>query len=305
MNKKPNILITSAGAKIPLIKAFQSAGAKVFASDTAPHFAAQHFADDVVELPTTTDSSYLPHLLRQCKTHNIQMVIPTRDGELPFFAENYDILQKNGIMAMVGNSTTIEICNDKQKFRQFCHESGFKTPKTANSDGPYPQFFRPNLPIKHIGPMGIVNQAMGDIYRALCPNGLFEEYITAPEYSIDGLCDMNGHFIQAIARERVAVARGEVVVSTTRNLPHLTDIARQFCQKTCIRGAFNIQLFLHNDEILLIECNPRFGGGSAFSIACGLNTPHQYLSMLRGQPTPPQPLQFNKTLYRYGCDLVK
>ena len=51
-----------------------------------------------------------------CLEHNIKLIIPTRDGELKFFAKIKEELNKRGIMVMVSNYETINVCINKLIF---------------------------------------------------------------------------------------------------------------------------------------------------------------------------------------------
>ena len=99
-----NILITSAGRRVSLIRAFQKElkkvypQAKVFASDSNPILSAGcQVADGYFEVPRLDESFYMDSLINICKESNISLIIPTIDTELFQLAKHKSRLEKNGI----------------------------------------------------------------------------------------------------------------------------------------------------------------------------------------------------------------
>lgn len=79
-----NILITSAGKRVALTKAFKEttvrfdSHAKVFTTDMNPSMApAAYVSDKCFEVPRVTDKDYPELLLKLCVDNEIGMVVPT------------------------------------------------------------------------------------------------------------------------------------------------------------------------------------------------------------------------------------
>jgi len=84
-----NILITSAGQRVSLIKAFQTEikelnkANKVYTVDLNPILApACHISDGYRTVKRVTDSNYISELLQICKELEIKIIVPTIDTEL-------------------------------------------------------------------------------------------------------------------------------------------------------------------------------------------------------------------------------
>ena len=91
-----NILITSAGRRVSLVKAFQHELIKlvpdglVMTTDyNIKLSAACHISDKAFKLPLVTDPSYLNLLLEICLANDIKLIIPTIDTELLLLAKNF------------------------------------------------------------------------------------------------------------------------------------------------------------------------------------------------------------------------
>lgn len=103
-------------------------------------------------------------------------------------------------------------------------------------------------------------------------NYLVQEYIpNAREYTVDCYIDSKGEILTSVPRERLEIMGGESTRTITCHNKVLENISRQVIEKFSLRGPVNIQ-FLHdldNDRYLVMEVNPRIGGGVICSIYAG------------------------------------
>ena len=81
-----NILITSAGRRVSLVRSFQKElkgtypNSKVYAADAEPLLsAACQIADGFFKVARLDDPNYIEDLIGFCKLHDIKLVIPTID----------------------------------------------------------------------------------------------------------------------------------------------------------------------------------------------------------------------------------
>ncbi len=103
-------------------------------------------------------------------------------------------------------------------------------------------------------------------------NYLIQEYIEhAREYTVDCYIDSKGEILATVPRERLEIMGGESTRTITCHNKVLEDLSRTVIEKFSLRGPVNLQ-FLHdldNDRYLLMEVNPRLGGGVICSIYAG------------------------------------
>ena len=84
-----NILISSGGRRVSLVRAFKTElkkvypESKVFVVDATPQLsAAAQIADDAFEICKIQDKNYTKRLLEICVENDVKLVIPTLDTEL-------------------------------------------------------------------------------------------------------------------------------------------------------------------------------------------------------------------------------
>lgn len=304
-----NVLILSAAAKVPLVRAFGEAaharGGKVLAADLGPDNAALFEADGAVILPPSDDPGFAEDLAKACAAHAVRLVVPTRDAELPVLAAARDRLAQQGVTALVAGVEALAACQDKRRFIAVCSDQGLATPHTyAAGEAPdrFPVFVRPVT--------GAGGQGARRIDRAEdLPTGenlLIQVLETDPEYTVDVLLDLSGRPLQAVARRRLQVRAGEAVKSRVEDAPELEEQALALCAALGLVGHNVVQAFHAPGRApRFIEVNPRFGGASNLSIRAGLASPERLLQMVEGrgaEAAAPRPIAYGLTLLRYAED---
>lgn len=133
---KNNILITSAGQRVALVREFQETlkrffpEAKVFTTDMNPKFApAAYVSDGCFEVPRCTSDDYIETLLTLCMEQGIGMIVPTIDTELAILSANKDHFAEQDIFVSVSNYDFIMMCRDKRNTGEFFEKHGIRVPR--------------------------------------------------------------------------------------------------------------------------------------------------------------------------------
>lgn len=299
-----NILITSASRKVSLVRNFKKAlsnKGKIIAADINPESPALYFADDYLIVPRSDDPNFINFIVDFCKNNSIKLIIPTRDEELPLFSKNKGIFDDIGVKIMVSNVETIELCQDKEKFINFCKNNGFGIPKTyddVNSivEEDFPLFLKP-----------VVGKSGVDTFRVDSLDNLIEivskendfivqECVETPEYTIDLFADFEGNVISAVPRQRVNVWGGESLVTKTVKNELIINESVRLAEKLKLKGHNTIQCFFDGKYIKFIEVNPRFGGAASISFEAGANSAKFLIKLLNGDKLKPQIGDFKDNL---------
>jgi carbamoyl-phosphate synthase large subunit len=137
------------------------------------------------------------------------------------------------------------------------------------------------------------------------PEAIIQEFIKAPEYTIDLFSDFSGKVISVIPRERIQTFGGESFVGKTVSSSVLFREAARLATKLGLIGHNTIQCFLENDAVKFIEVNPRFGGGAHLGFAAGAPTPLFLVKLLKGEILKPRIGKFkdNYLMLRYTEDM--
>ena len=266
---KINLLISSAGRRVSLVKNFEK-HFNVFTCDMNPYLsAACQYSRKFFKVPPVRDEKYIDVLLENCKKNDIKIIVPTIDTELSILAENKEKLLSEGILPIISSK---EICDTfylKTTTEEFFKSHGFKTPKIIKDlkNANYPLFAKLNNSSLSIGARKVDSFEEA---RSLKGDYVFQEFIDGVEYTIDAFFDDKSNLICVVPRERIEVRCGEVSKARTRKDRVIIDEIKRLSKY--LNGAFGcltIQLFKRDNEIIFIEINPRFGGGYPLSYLAG------------------------------------
>ncbi len=281
-----NILITSAGQRVALVKAFQETltrffpDGKVFTTDMNPELApAAYVSDGCFKVLRVADKDYIPQLLALCKENSIGLIVPTIDTELLVLAKHKALFAEEGIAVSVSSLDFISFCRDKRNTGDFLTNHGIRVPQPVDKFHPtFPLFAKPydgslSTNLHYIKTKDeLTDEILND------PKLLFMEYIDKEvysEYTIDMYFGNDNHVKSIVPRERIKIRAGEINKGRTAKAP-LTDYIRQRLGKIdgCV-GCICLQVFFNprTKDVVGIEINPRFGGGYPQSYAAGANYP--------------------------------
>ena len=248
----------------------------IFGADCNPSCIGRYFVNVFWEMPPT-DKLDPDAIVGYCLSNGIRSIIPTRDGELPFFAENIDRFNNDGIAVMISSRKSVQTCLDKRSFFNTLNSQTNLNP-VLTVDHPDPDH-GDRWVVKErygAGSKNILLDATVEAARSALDrfrNPICQPYIKGQEYSVDLYIAQNATPKGCIVRTRDVVIHGESQVTTT--------IGRPDIEKTCLEAATTIGLTGHalfqliEDEegsLNILECNCRFGGASSLSVAAGLDS---------------------------------
>lgn len=278
-----NILITSAGQRVSLVRLFQKTArelelkSKVYTVDLNPRMApACYVSDGSFEVCRCDQEEYIDKLIKICKDKKIGIVIPTIDTELLNLAENKTQFLDNGINVLVSDADFIKLCRDKRKTAILFSKLNIDQPRQLDKYHPrFPMFAKP-----YDGSLSAnthVIREQSDLTHEIMsdPKLIFMDYVDKDvfkEFTVDMYYGKDSHLKCLVPRERIKIREGEINKGITRK-NFIVDYLRQRMEyMPGVVGTICIQLFYDGDkQVYGIEINPRFGGGYPLSYYAGAN----------------------------------
>ncbi len=282
-----NILITSAGRRVSLVREFQKElknfypEAKVFAADSEPELsAACQIADDFFLVPRVDDPKYGEVLQSICEKHSIKLIIPTIDTELIVLSKNKLEFLEQGIDIVVSDYHFISQCRDKRLIHKFLEDRGVNVAKEFSKENyQLPLFVKPIDGSRSVDTYIIKEKEELKDYHFQNEKLMFLEYLDHDKYNeftCDLYFDKNSKLKCVVPRQRLEVRDGEVYKAVTKNNILVSYIREHLNYIDGAFGCVTAQFFLHKEDetkIYGIEINPRFGGGYPLSYLSGANFP--------------------------------
>jgi len=265
--------------------------ALVIAGDLNPEAHARYVADDFWAMPSTEDSN-LEVLIDACTERGIQVILPTRDGELLFWSRNRSRFSEAGLAVIVSPPKGILCCLDKLKFAEWGLSHGL--PVIPAADTPDPFGDGPFVVKERFGASSLclglnLDEMDARAHAASLSDPIFQPFVYGSEISIDAWLTASGEVHGLVLRRRDHVVGGESQVTTTFRDPEIEEQAAAVLGGLGLSGPVVMQAILTDAGLAVIEVNPRFGGASTSSIAVGLDllfwSLHEGLAL--DDPVPP------------------
>ncbi|WP_172196393.1 NAD-dependent epimerase/dehydratase family protein [Saccharibacillus qingshengii] len=315
--KEKSVLVTSVSKKVPMLKAVAQGirkigySSKLIGGDLDEKAISRAFTDSFWKMPSLNE---LPAdvLIQYCQEHNINAIIPSRDGELEYFASHKELLARNGIAVMVSDLKAVESCLDKMAFSRRGIELGFPVILTSHQpEQAYGERFvvkeRYGAGSQFIG-LNLTHEQAESHANSL-QHPIFQPFIEGIESSVDVYVQKDGVCKGAVVRRRDLIVNGESQVTTTYRDEKLEALCADFSEKLGLYGHVIFQILIDPEgEPHIIECNSRFGGASTLSIAAGLDSFYWFLLEASGQSLNEYPFirsKSSKRLVRHAEDFIQ
>jgi carbamoyl-phosphate synthase large subunit len=314
-----NILLTSAGKRNYLIGYFRAAlrgSGIVVATDFDRDAPALQEADIGFIVPALSDPSYIRETVAICREHKIKMVIPLHDFELPVMSRAIEEFRSVGATVVTSSPAVIDMCLDKLTLAAVLQKAGLVFPKTYNAlegakialrngDLQFPVVVKPRFGSGSIGMSIVRSIAELEVATEWCLRSiratslslatqseegqsiLFQEMIVGNEYGFDVINDLKGEYVTTLGRLKLGMAGGETERAQTVHKPELEKIGAQIGSALCHIGVLDCDAVCTPQGLVMLDINPRFGGGYPFSHEAGANIPAALISWVSGQSCSP------------------
>ena len=292
------VLFSSVGRRAQLIECFRESlhdlgfSGRILGMDCSKTAPAAYLVDEFFQVPRCTDPEFVPRVLDLCLQRRVRLVVPTIDTELAVYAACREEFARAGITVLVSSPETVDICADKIRTHRWFVQNGLPTvrqaipPEVLQDPGAweFPLIAKPRWGSASAGVVQVHSAEMLQAIWRECPDLIIQELAIGQEHTVNLLVDRSGQCVCAVPHLRMEVRAGEVSKGTTVKHAGLMDLARRVVQH--LPGAYgpmNIQAFVGpDDRIMLIEINPRFGGGFPLAFRAGARFPRWILEELLG-----------------------
>jgi carbamoyl-phosphate synthase large subunit len=295
-----NILITSAGRRVGLVRAFQAElkkkfpFSKVYTAEANPEWSsACRISHSFFTIPRVDNENYVKSILELCINEEIKIVIPTIDTELLVLSDSKELFLLNNIQIVVSDFGLISKCRDKRITNLLFKDLKINTPRAIDKNNPsFPLFIKPydGSLSKDIYLINNKEELTSSILNN--PKLMFMEYINPKdfnEYTVDAYYDKSCELKCLVPRRRIEVRGGEISKGKTEKRDFYEILKDKLGFIKGANGCLTIQFFIGKEmeEIIGIEINPRFGGGFPLSYASGANYPEYIiLEYMMDEPIP-------------------
>ncbi len=176
---------------------------------------------------------------------------------------------------------------DKVKADRLFHEKGIAVPAGVSEESPrYPFIAKPRTGSASKGIVVVRDSRQGTPADFKPEDYLLQEYVAdAVEYTVDCYVSADGRPLAVVPRRRIEVTGGEVSVTQTEKNSRLMSLATEALLSLGLRGPVTLQYLFDSaaDRYLLMEINPRLGGGAVCAVHAGADLPGFILDEAAGK----------------------
>lgn len=283
------VLVTGVGgpAGVSVVNALMRAGTRTVAVDCDASAAGLSLGDASGVVPAARDPKFVDALCEVAISLGADAIVSTVAEELLELGTRAEELADKGIAIWVPSPAVVERCSDKAVFAATLTEAGIATPATgvaaSEVSGPWIVKPRRGRGSRDVYPCDSADEVEWALLRVTDP--IVQTRLSGREFTVDALVDRDGRFAGGVPRWRLETRGGISTKGETFGDDRVLVGAAAVLDAVGLRGVACVQGFVtHSDEVVFVECNPRFSGGLPLSLAAGADLVGEYVRGIRGLP---------------------
>jgi carbamoyl-phosphate synthase large subunit len=280
-NNKMNVLLTAIGSmsaesvisSLREVDNIKIVGCDIYAQNWIP---TSQNVDIFYQVPKAFEKEYIPTIKKICKNHKVDFVFPLSDPEVDVLVEEIDLFKRIKTRICVSDKHAIQICRNKLLLHKFFRASKVvKTIPTFNHEELYEDLFKSPVMAKRVNGRsseGIrILSTIEEIKYFDYSNYVFQPYLTGDIFTVDYIRDTFGNDFSITRKELLRTINGAGLTVEINNNEALSKMVSVIGNELNIIGCVNMEFLFNGKDYLLMDINPRFSAGIAFSAACGYN----------------------------------
>lgn len=216
------------------------------------------------------DPEVVDDIVSVCRDKDVNIILPFVDGAIEIASQCADRLPD--VFVPVSAPDVAATMFDKVEAAKAFQEAGIPIPATYTAlTAAIPAIAKPRCGSASRG-IKVFHNIEDLMHLKNIGDYIVQEYIQKrDEYTVDCYVSAEGEVLCTVPRIREEVMGGEVTRTRTRRNDTLEQMSRDVIKAFNLRGPVTLQ-FIHDltrDRFLLMEVNPRLGGGVICSIYAG------------------------------------
>ncbi|MCB9042753.1 MAG: ATP-grasp domain-containing protein [Chitinophagales bacterium] len=248
------------------------------------------------------EEEYIKAVFHICKIENVTAILSFYDNDVQVLSKYINEFKKINVTPILPSNFFSNICLDKYETSIFLEKNGLVSPKTykilnaaiadiKNNKLSFPLILKPRFGFGSSNVFTIYNISQLKTFASYIKEPIIiQEKIIGREYCMDLFFDNNDTLIEVVVKEKFVMRSGEVDHAETvkDNLINETALKLAEAIKYFMTGPLDVDLFVKNNVVYIIELNPRFGGAYPISHVAGANFVKYIIAMLNNKKLKPR-----------------
>ena len=288
--RRVNILFYGGAKRVSMARLFKRAAreagaeAHIFGYELTTTVPLAAEADAIITGLRNSDPAVYAHLDEVCRRHDISVVVPFIDGAVAVAAE-FARRYSGRAFVPAGDPAACADMFDKTRAQAIFEQAGLPVPATWHGgEVTHPLIAKPRHGSASKGLIAI--DCADDIPANAADYLIQERFDRRRELTVDCYVAVaDGTVCAVVPRVRDEVSGGEVSRTTVVHRPEADELVRRTLAATGLRGAVTVQLLedLDTGRLMIMEINPRLGGGAVAAVHAGANLPAMILAEAAGE----------------------
>lgn len=294
------VLVTAIGSIAApfVIDAIKAMGLEVVGVDIHPRswIAASAQVHAFAQVPlVSSPAAYERALLRLCREHNVGLIVPLTDPEVDYLTPRAAHFATRGVTVAASGHEAVKLMRNKWALHQHFRGTQLRTIPTyqreayLNACNTFPCVAKKAEGRSSEG-MFVIDQP-SDLGRAEFLGGdyIFQPFVSGPVVVADVLKSGDGSPIIVTRRELTRTKNGAgIAVQILNEEAKLRRSIEHVCDTIDFEGCINIEfIFPRRGNPMLMDINPRFSAGVAFSAMAGYDFVRNHVQHFLKLPVEP------------------
>lgn len=283
-----NILITAIGsfsAEV-VVEALKSLNNRVIGCDIYPkgwHYLVRKL-DSFYQVPLAIkEKEYIDKIIEICKMEKIDLIFPLTDIEIDVYNSNREIFKNIGVKVCIQNKEALEIARDKfELFKKFLNSEIKVIPtylyKEIGNLKNFPYIAKPKNGRSSEGLLKIYQEK--EFQQIENPNNyIIQNYLEGSIIVVDYIRNSKtGQDFSVIRKELIRTKNGAGITVEIFENEKISKISSHIGKELNINGCICMEFIENNGEYYIMDINPRFSAGTAFTQKAGYNIVKNHLN---------------------------
>jgi carbamoyl-phosphate synthase large subunit len=271
----------------------------------------------ITPYPSGSHTEFLQRLYHIKDTYGLDLIIPNLDAELPLYIRYSSNLEKKGIKTFLPTATQFRL-RGKDRLQEVAKNIGIKFPESVIVTS-YDELGKA---VDKLGLPVMVKGAFYKAYRAYTTQEAISHYnaivaewgypvivqkvVSGEEMNVVAVGDGEGSSLGMLGIKKMWITSlGKIWTGVTIKNEPMLAAANKFIEAYRWRGGFELECIVKEDEVYLIEINPRLPAWSYFATGVGINLPANIVRRVFDLPVSvPEDYPTGKLYVRYTYELI-
>ena len=277
--------------------------------------AASRLVEYFHQVPSARNSAeFVSRLLEICVSEQITHVVPLTDLEVDALSADRHRFDEMGVTLCISPSPVIQVARDKLALHQrFASHPRIRPIPTLDLQDErqfsfsYPLLAKPRRGRSSEGQVDIPDVVALQFWRAKLTQ---QDYIVQPRcfgdvFVVDIVRQPDGRRSIAMTRRELLRTPNGAGMAVQMQPGHPCDaLGLEVAESLGLYGCVNMEFLVVDGNPLLMDVNPRFSAGVAFSMMAGYDMVANHLRCFEGDPilscTPPEERTYTRSLIEYS-----